>query len=106
MEFEETRIGRLEHKIEKLKILGERSPGVEFMRSEVFSGDPAAASRRAVVVIDDGVARAHGGNLEPALREELRGIFYARRAPNDAKESTAAFLEKRKPDWAPYPWYF
>ncbi|MEI7925336.1 MAG: enoyl-CoA hydratase-related protein [Chloroflexota bacterium] len=35
-------------------------------------------------------------DLEPALREELRGIFYARRAPNDAKESTAAFLEKRK----------
>jgi len=33
MEFEETKIGRLEHKIEKLKVLGERSPGVEFMQS-------------------------------------------------------------------------
>jgi aldehyde dehydrogenase len=43
MEMEETRIGRLEHKIEKLKTLGERTPGVEFMRSEVFSGDHGLA---------------------------------------------------------------
>ncbi len=39
MEMEETKIGRLSHKIEKLKTLGERSPGVEFMKSDVFSGD-------------------------------------------------------------------
>jgi aldehyde dehydrogenase len=43
MEMEETKIGRLEHKIEKLKLLGERSPGVEFLRSEVFSGDHGLA---------------------------------------------------------------
>jgi aldehyde dehydrogenase len=43
MEMEETRIGRLPHKIEKLKTLGERSPGVEFLRSEVFSGDHGLA---------------------------------------------------------------
>jgi len=43
MEMEETKIGRLEHKIEKLKVLGERSPGVEFLRSEVFSGDHGLA---------------------------------------------------------------
>ena len=43
MEMEETKIGRLAHKIEKLKTLGERSPGVEFMRSEVFSGDHGLA---------------------------------------------------------------
>jgi aldehyde dehydrogenase len=43
MEMEETRIGRLEHKIEKLKTLGLRTPGVEFMRSEVFSGDRGLA---------------------------------------------------------------
>ncbi len=43
MEMEETQIGRLEHKIEKLKTLGEKSPGVEFMRSEVFSGDHGLA---------------------------------------------------------------
>src|SRR5215470_3043280 len=43
MEMEETKIGRLVHKIEKLKTLGERTPGVEFMRSEVFSGDRGLA---------------------------------------------------------------
>ncbi len=43
MEFAETKIGRLEHKIEKLKVLGEKVPGVEFMQSEVFSGDHGLA---------------------------------------------------------------
>ncbi len=43
MEMEETKIGRLEHKIEKLKTLGERSLGVEFLTSEVFSGDHGLA---------------------------------------------------------------
>ena len=43
MEMNETKIGRLEHKIEKLKVLGEQTPGVEFLRSEVFSGDHGLA---------------------------------------------------------------
>src|SRR5436190_1548411 len=43
MEMQETKIGRLEHKIEKLKTLGEKTPGVEFMHSEVFSGDHGLA---------------------------------------------------------------
>jgi aldehyde dehydrogenase len=43
MEMNETKIGRLAHKIEKLKNLGERAPGVEFLRSEVFSGDHGLA---------------------------------------------------------------
>lgn len=43
MEMNETKIGRLEHKIEKLKTLGERTPGVEFLKSEVFSGDHGLA---------------------------------------------------------------
>lgn len=43
MEMNETKIGRLEHKIEKLKTLGERTPGVEFLRSEVYSGDHGLA---------------------------------------------------------------
>jgi aldehyde dehydrogenase len=43
MEFAETKIGRLEHKIEKLRVLGEKVPGVEFMGSEVFSGDHGLA---------------------------------------------------------------
>lgn len=43
MEMEETKIGRLDHKIQKMKTLGECAPGVEFMRSEVFSGDRGLA---------------------------------------------------------------
>src|SRR5712691_4393629 len=38
MELAETKIGRLDHKIEKLKII-QRVPGMEFMKSEAFSGD-------------------------------------------------------------------
>jgi len=38
MEMEETRIGRLEHKIEKQRTVAD-TLGVEFLRSEVFSGD-------------------------------------------------------------------
>jgi aldehyde dehydrogenase len=43
MEMDETKIGRLEHKIEKLKALGERTPGVEFLKTEAFSGDHGLA---------------------------------------------------------------
>jgi len=39
MEYEETQIGRVEHKPEKLVLAGERALGVEYLRSEVFSGD-------------------------------------------------------------------
>jgi aldehyde dehydrogenase len=39
LEFEETKIGRLEHKIEKLKICGDLVPGVEMLERMAFSGD-------------------------------------------------------------------
>src|SRR5260370_33862207 len=38
-EMEETKIGRLKHKIEKLVVAGERTPGVEFLRTEACSGE-------------------------------------------------------------------
>jgi len=38
MELDETKIGRLDHKIEKLKII-KRVPGVEFLRTDAVSGD-------------------------------------------------------------------
>jgi aldehyde dehydrogenase len=38
-EFEETRIGRLPHKVEKLVVCGEKIPGVEFLRTDAFSGE-------------------------------------------------------------------
>lgn len=43
MEMNETKIGRLSHKIEKLLTLGQKTPGVEFLRSEVYSGDHGLA---------------------------------------------------------------
>jgi aldehyde dehydrogenase len=38
-ELEETRIGRLPHKVEKLVVCGEKVPGVEFLRTDAFSGE-------------------------------------------------------------------
>ena len=37
-EFEETKIGRLKHKVEKLIVAGEKTPGVEYLRTNAFSG--------------------------------------------------------------------
>src|SRR5437763_6411246 len=38
-EFEETRIGRVDHRIEKLRVVADRIPGVEFLRTEAYSGE-------------------------------------------------------------------
>src|SRR5438105_581283 len=38
-ELEETKIGRLVHKIEKLKVIADRIPGVEFLRTDAYSGE-------------------------------------------------------------------
>lgn len=38
-EFEETKIGRLPHKVEKLVAVGERIPGVEFLRTDAVTGE-------------------------------------------------------------------
>ncbi len=43
MEMNETKIGRLPHKIEKLRTLGEQTPGVEFLKTQAFSGDHGLA---------------------------------------------------------------
>jgi aldehyde dehydrogenase len=42
-EFDETKIGRLVHKIEKLKVAGEKTPGVEFLTTRAFSGENGIA---------------------------------------------------------------
>jgi aldehyde dehydrogenase len=42
-EFEETQIGRLAHKIEKLLVAGERTPGVEWMKTEAYTGENGIA---------------------------------------------------------------
>lgn len=43
MEMNETKIGRLKHKIEKLETLGRRSPGTEFLSTQAYSGDKGLA---------------------------------------------------------------
>ena len=42
-ELEETKIGRLLHKIEKLTVIAERIPGVEFLKTEAYSGENGIA---------------------------------------------------------------
>ncbi len=42
-ELEETKIGRLAHKIEKLQVIADRIPGVEFLRTDAFSGENGVA---------------------------------------------------------------
>src|SRR5262249_39694402 len=42
-ELEGTKIGRLDHKIEKMKVVGENTPGVEFLKTEAFSGENGIA---------------------------------------------------------------
>lgn len=42
-ELDETKIGRLDHKIEKLVVAGEKTPGVDFLRTDAFSGDHGIA---------------------------------------------------------------
>jgi aldehyde dehydrogenase len=39
IELEETKIGRLDHKIEKLVVVGEKVPGMEMITTEAVSGD-------------------------------------------------------------------
>jgi aldehyde dehydrogenase len=42
-EFEETKIGKLKHKIEKLIVAGEKTPGVEFLTTRAFTGENGIA---------------------------------------------------------------
>jgi aldehyde dehydrogenase len=42
-ELAETKIGRLPHKIEKLTVIADRIPGVEFLRTDAFSGENGIA---------------------------------------------------------------
>src|SRR5438876_173241 len=43
MEYEETQIGRLENKPEKLRVVADRIPGTEFLKTETYSGSQGVA---------------------------------------------------------------
>jgi aldehyde dehydrogenase len=42
-EFEETKIGRPDHKIDKLVVAGRQTPGVEFLRTDAYTGEHGVA---------------------------------------------------------------
>lgn len=42
-ELDETKIGRRDHKIGKLQVAGEKTPGIEFLRTDAYSGDKGLA---------------------------------------------------------------
>ena len=56
MEFEETKIGRLEHKYEKLRVVADRIPGTEFLKTDTFSGSMGVA------LIEYASVRRHRGS--------------------------------------------
>ena len=97
MEMQETKIGRLKHKIEKLKTLGERSPGVEFLRSEVFSGDHGLAIFAAGYPIAEKIA-CTGGTPQDAIEETV--LVGSSSLSYDAASDTYTFVWKTNTAWA------
>jgi 2-(1,2-epoxy-1,2-dihydrophenyl)acetyl-CoA isomerase len=80
----------------KLGLLNRLAPAADLLDAAVAYADemtrwPPVAMRAAKRVLQHNTE----ATLEEALRYETAGLSYARRAPNDVKESRASFLEKR-----------
>ena len=60
--------------------------------ADEMTGWPPVALRASKRVLQQNV----DVSLEEALRNEVKGLDVSRKAPNDAQESRAAFMEKRK----------
>ena len=80
----------------KLGLLNRIAPAAELIDAAcAYAGEmtrwPPVAMRSAKRVLQHNT----DAELEAALRYETAGLSYARRAPNDVKESRASFLEKR-----------
>jgi 2-(1,2-epoxy-1,2-dihydrophenyl)acetyl-CoA isomerase len=60
--------------------------------AEEMAGWPPVALRASKRVLQMNI----DADLEDALRNEVKGLDLSRKAPNDAQESRAAFVEKRK----------
>ena len=80
----------------RLGLLNRLVPAAELLDAAVaYAGEmtrwPPVALRASKRVLQHNVEAP----LEEALRYESAGLYYARRAPNDVKESRDAFLEKR-----------
>ena len=80
----------------RLGLLNRLVPAAELIDAAVAYAEemsrwPPVAMRAAKRVLQHNTE----AELEAALRYETAGLYYARRAPNDVKESRASFLEKR-----------
>ncbi len=80
----------------KLGLLNRLVPEAELVEAAVaYAGEmarwPPVALRASKRVLQQNTE----ATLEEALRYESAGLYYARRAPNDVKESRASFVEKR-----------
>jgi 2-(1,2-epoxy-1,2-dihydrophenyl)acetyl-CoA isomerase len=80
----------------KLGLLNRLVPAAELIEAAVaYAGEmtrwPPVALRVSKRVLQHNTE----ATLEEALRYESAGLYYARRAPNDVKESRDSFLEKR-----------
>jgi 2-(1,2-epoxy-1,2-dihydrophenyl)acetyl-CoA isomerase len=60
--------------------------------ADEMTGWPPVALRMSKKVLQRNI----DADLEEALRNEVKGLDISRKAPGDAKESRAAFIEKRK----------
>jgi 2-(1,2-epoxy-1,2-dihydrophenyl)acetyl-CoA isomerase len=81
----------------RLGLLNRIVPAAELIDAAVAYGEemaqwPPLALRMSKRVLQEN----QGADLPDALRYESYGLSLTRKAPNDAKESRAAFLEKRK----------
>lgn len=72
--------------------------GIEWARL-ILAKSPTAIRmlKYAMNAVDDGLAGAQ------LFAGEATRLAYA---TDEAREGREAFLEKRKPDWSPYPWHF
>jgi 2-(1,2-epoxy-1,2-dihydrophenyl)acetyl-CoA isomerase len=81
------RIGLLDRLVDEQEIL---STAIEIGKQ--ISALPPMAIRSGKRVLQQNMSR----DFHEALRNETLGLQFAGRAPNDAKEQRAAFVEKRK----------
>lgn len=84
----------------RLGLIDRLAPADKLIEEAVAFGEqmaqwPPLAIRSAKRVLQQNIE----ADLDTALRNEIAGLSFARRAVNDAKESIAAFREKRKPTY-------
>jgi enoyl-CoA hydratase/carnithine racemase len=80
----------------RLGLLNRLAPAAELLEAAIsYAGEMARWPPVAIRVSKRVLQHNTDTELEAALRYESAGLYYARRAPNDVKESRDAFLEKR-----------